>query len=351
MINNKNPSILKVNISKEDLYRTCYWTTLKYKNDRNHFQKVGNKTEMIGCYLDRWIQKLPERLILSKLIDNKDYTIVEDNFIYGQDTKKNSPDLIGLKKENKIFPLALYNNGNWEMVDDAPFIEVKTIKSNQFLVTIPESQFDENKYYVIVKSDLSNEYLLLLFKDEFFEKCDFDEFETHEDFIISNKKLIKPSKIEKPNSIGSYELLGVYKGSKIKKISIVAEKGNYYYLKSIRKINSKDKINKEIDEGLYCHSIEGASCFPFCIKKEEKDSKIISKNEGKSFIDIVVEGKIKIDNFELSDGRYRLNFEIFQKTSKVKEVVSPINTLQAVFDSNHEELIRKLDEFLENSMN
>ena len=59
----------------------------------------------------------------------------------------------------------------------------------------------------------------------------------------------------------------------------------------------------------------------------------------------VVEGKIKIDNFELSDGRYRLNFEIFQKTSKVKEVVSPINTLQAVFDSNHEELIRKLDEF------
>ena len=64
MINNKNKIDLKVKISKKDLYRTCYWTALKYKNDRNHYQKVGNKTENIGCYFDHWIQKLSETLIL-----------------------------------------------------------------------------------------------------------------------------------------------------------------------------------------------------------------------------------------------------------------------------------------------
>lgn len=102
MKNNNKKTNLKVEITKNDLYRTCYWATLKYKNDENHYQKVGNRSENIGCYLDHWIQKLPEKLILEKLMKEKDYSIVEDNFIYGQDTKKNSPDLIGVKKENKI---------------------------------------------------------------------------------------------------------------------------------------------------------------------------------------------------------------------------------------------------------
>ncbi|WP_407414400.1 hypothetical protein [Methanobrevibacter sp.] len=348
MINNENLSILKVDITKKDLYRTCYWTALKYKNDRNHYQKVGNKTEMIGCYLDHWIQKLPERLILNQLVEKKDYSIVEDNFIYGQDTKKNSPDLIGLKKENKIIPLALYNNGNWKMVKNAPFVEVKTFKNNQLLVTIPESQFDDDKYYVIVKSNLKEDYLLNIFDDKFYEKCDLDEFETYSDLVLSDDKLINPSKVEKPKNIGSYELLGIYKGFQIKQIAIMAEKNKYYYLKSIRNKNSENKINKELKNGLYCHSNNEILCCPFCIKKEDKDSKIICKNEGKTFIDVLVEGKVRIDNYELNDGNYRLKFEKFDKTSESIEVIVPRNTLQVVFDSKHEELIKELDEFVKN---
>lgn len=342
---NKN---IKVEISKKDLYRTCYWAILKYKHDLNHYQKVGSKTQSIGCYLDGWIHKLPERLILTKLVEKKDYSIVEDNFIYGQDTKKNSPDLIGLKKDEKIIPMALYNNGRWEMVKNAPFIEVKTFKNNQLLVTIPESQFDENKYYIIVKSNLRQDYLLNLFENKFFDECDLDEFETYDEFIKSNEKLIKASKIERPSSIGSYELIGIYKGSQIKKISKTVGKGKYYYLASLREIKSKDKLNIELTNGPYCHSNNEIDCLAFCIQKED-DSEITIKNEGKSYIDVLVKGNVKIDNFKLKDGRYRLNFKIFSKSSETLEVIVPRNTLKSLFKSKYEELLEKIDEFIEKS--
>ena len=281
------------------------------------------------------------------MIENKDYDIAEDNFIYGQDTKKNSPDLIGFEKENKIIPMALYNDGSWEMDKNAPFVEIKTFKNNQKLVTIPESQFDENKYYIIVESNLENDYLLNLFDDKFFEECDLEEFETPDEFIKSDGKLIRPESIEKPENIGYYELLGIYRGLQIKEICKTVGKGEYYYLNSIRPINSKDKTDKELNSGLYCHSKDNIDCFSFCIQKE-KDSKIFIRNEGKTYLDILVKSKVKIDTLEMTEGKYRLNFKKFQKTSDSLEVVVPRNTLKAVADSSHEELIKEFDRFIEN---
>lgn len=139
------------------------------------------------------------------------------------------------------------------MIKNAPFVEVKTFKKNHLLITIPESQFKEDNYYVIVKSNLNDDYLLHLFNDKFFENFNIDEFKLHEELIISKNKLINPSEIKKPNSIGYYELIGVYKGEQIEKISKLVGEGNYYYLNSIRKINSKNKINKKLSSGLYCH--------------------------------------------------------------------------------------------------
>ena len=37
---------------------------------------------------------------------------VKDNFLYGQNTKKNSPDIIGIEDEENIYPLALFKDGN-----------------------------------------------------------------------------------------------------------------------------------------------------------------------------------------------------------------------------------------------
>lgn len=345
MLKNKKEIDLKVEISKKDIYRACYWTTMKYKHDKNHFQKVGNKTLSIGCYFDGWIQKLPEKLILNKLVEKKEYEIVDDYFIYGQDTKKNSPDLIGLKKGEQIIPLALYNDGNWKMIDKAPFVEVKTFKQNQLLVTIPESQFDEDKYYVIVKSNLSEEYLLHLFDEKFYKECDLKEFKIYDEFIESSEKLITPIEIKKSNIIGSYELIGIYKGLQIKKIAKIVGEGEYYYLKSFRKIKSKNTKKIELKNGPYCHSNDKMDCFSFCIQKNN-NSKIFIKNEGKSYIDVEIIGKVKIDNFELKTGRYRLKFNVFSKSSKSLEVIVPRNTLEALLDSKHEELIDKLDSFM-----
>ena len=56
---------------------------------------------MIGGFFDRWFNRAPEFLIFGELLKGQKYDVVIDNFLYGQDTKKNAPDIIGLQKNQK----------------------------------------------------------------------------------------------------------------------------------------------------------------------------------------------------------------------------------------------------------
>ena len=113
------------------------------------------------------------------------------------------------------------------------------------MITIPKSQFDENKYYAIIISNLKDDYLLNLFDDEFFSERNYNMMKINENFIKSdeNNMIIKPVELKKPNDIGYFELIGIYKGKNIEKISILTQ-NNPRYLKSIEK--KKNQKRKKI---------------------------------------------------------------------------------------------------------
>lgn len=347
MIKKEKNSVLKVEIRNQDLEKICYWTALKYKNDNFHYQNVGNKNEYIGCFFDHWIQKLPETLVFEKLLENKEFGVVEDNFIYGQDTKKNSPDIIGLKKDGKTYPMALYNAGNWEMEENSVFVEMKTVKNNHDLLIIPKTQFDREKYYAVVKSNLKEDYLLNLFDDSFFNEENLNNLKTPDEFVKSNEKLILPEKLKKSDKIGFYELLGIFKGKDFEEIMIESEKGNHRYLKSIEKVDSNLGNNmKTLNNGLYFHLNNDEKNIPIMIEYES-ESEITLINEKKTFIEVEIKGIVKIDNYELKNGIYRLNYNTFNKSSNKKEYLISMNILEGFKESRHEELIKKLENFIE----
>ena len=154
---------IDVKLEEDILLKNLYWTVNKFRLDPDHKQQNSSREDLIGGFFDRWISRIPEYLIFDELLPEK-YSPVVDNFIYTDKKSKNAPDIIGLKnKDGTYFPFAKFNNTRWELLPDAPFIEMKVFREDQNLITIPSSQFDLEKYYAIVESYVPEDYLISIF--------------------------------------------------------------------------------------------------------------------------------------------------------------------------------------------
>ena len=161
---------MKVKFEIADLKKLIYWITCKFKEDEFHHLGSASKRDLIGGFYDRWFNRAPEFLIFRELLKNKPYDVVIDNLLYGQDTKKNAPDIIGLKdaKENIIVKFTKYNDGDWENNPNMPIIEVKSFRESQNLISVGDTQMYNDHFYVIAESQVREDYLTVLFKDEVF---------------------------------------------------------------------------------------------------------------------------------------------------------------------------------------
>lgn len=63
-------------------------------------------------------------------------------------------------------------------------------------------------------------------------------------------------------------------------------------------------------------------------------------------LSICVTGEVKIDDYNLNTGKYRLSFNIFHKSSKPLEIIVSRNTLKSIADSKHTELIEVIDKYV-----
>ncbi len=314
---------LKVEFTRDDLIKICYWIVLKYREDNYHQQNAGSRRDLLGGFFDRWINRAPESLIFKQLLKDKTYDVVNDYFIYDSKSDKNSPDVLGLVDSNgDVVRFSYYDNGTWVHVEDMPFIEMKTFREDQNLITIPESQFDENHYYVIVESHVAEDYLISLFIDDFFQEEVFNSLKIDESFIESdiNNNLLFPKKIDKLNSLGYFKLLGIYKGSDLlpfaKKISFGTKPR---YMKNISKAYyNKSNYDEELTTGIYTPDIEDVF-IPISIQLKDY-SKLVLKNNYKSYSGVQVKGGVNINGVNLTDGYFRINYSQFDKKSEVTEL-------------------------------
>ena len=355
----KNPKNIKVNLNKEFLKVIVYWIICKYNMDEFKREQSSSKTALLGGFIDRWMNKAPEFLIFDKLLENKDYSAIADTFLYDSSESKNAPDILGLiDKNKKQYPFARFKDTKWEIVEGTPFIEMKTFRNSQKLITIPYNQFHDDYYYAIVESHLEDNYLFSIFDKSLYEHRlhEYIMALTESEFIISNEKGIikKPEQITENNDLGFYCLIGIYKGKDLQKYCKIVEKGgNPIYYNGETASPSRFQQRFEVDppiclsEGLYFFD-DDENNIP-CDIKIFGDSKITIKYKTKKALDVEVVGHVEVDGEKLNQGMTRLEFKNFEKTGKLTEAVMTKSILNCYNDeiSAIDELIELFDEIVD----
>lgn len=345
---------MKVKFEEEDLKRLIYWIVCKFKEDEFHHQASSTKSDLIGGFFDRWFNRAPEFLIFRELLTGKKYDVALDNFLYGQDTKKNAPDVIGLEKGDKIIvKFAVYRDGDWKKIDKMPLIEVKTFRKTQSLSAVGHTQMDAEHYYVFVESNVREDYLITLFKESVFSKKIFESLKEHKEFIESDKnnQIIPIPELKVEKDLGFFKLLGIFRGDIVKKYSILVgidengkpEKPRYF--SSIEEIEPiSHQIEEDFNKTLYR---DGNNYVPFYMNANE-GSKITIVKKLKGYFVVKVAGSAEINGNLVNEGYYKVIFKKFDRSSKKKEYVGDKTVFANIAENSQNELITKFDKLVKN---
>ncbi len=344
---------MKVKFKEEDLNKLIYWIVCKFKEDQFHHQAASAKSDLIGGFFDRWFNRAPEFLIFRELLKGKNYDVIIDNFLYGQDTKKNAPDIIGLKgsKGSILAKFALFENGEWIKVKDMPLIEVKTFRKTQALTAVGETQVSSDHFCVFVESHVPNDYLITLFKEKIFDKKILESLKGDYAFIKSDKNNqlipIKEPKIDK--DLGFFKLIGIFKGDIVKKFSILVsidkdgkpQKPRYFSkIEEIEPI--KHNCEENVNEGLF----KLTELVPFYIKFTKPKTKVKIVKKLKSYFVIKIEGDAEVNGTIIRDGYFKILFKKFDRSSKKKEYIGDKKVFEFLAEDSTNKLISRFDEIV-----
>lgn len=351
----------KIDITKDDLIKMVYFIISKFEFDVFHMQGTSSKADLLGGFIDRWINRIPEVLIFNKLLlKDKDYKVINDYFVYGNDSDKNAPDVLGLKTEDgKIVKFAEFEDTTWKQIRNMPWLEVKTFRKNQKMFTIRETQMEDEHYYVMTESDISPNYLKILFQDIIFDNKFYDNIIMDESFVNSNDKesLQQPKKVEKFDSdiIGTIQLLGIYKGKDIKKIANLCPAGvKPYYFNGVEEIEKARGV--DFDSITLKEDDENYGEVEWSIEKDVLEIKNTINVYGNNLDNIVVAKKNKsswyvtllddcnINGIELKKKkRYKIKFTKFDRSSNWNEYITLKKTLDNEDNDRTNELVLEFD--------
>ncbi|NMA32911.1 MAG: hypothetical protein GX944_03210 [Alphaproteobacteria bacterium] len=340
-----------IDLGIDDLYKYLYFAVLKFEYDPLHRQGTSAKNDMLGGFVDRWINKFSEELVFNRiLIPEKDYKVIVDFFIYNNEADKNAPDVLGLTTaDNRVIRFAEFRDTTWIPVQNMPWIEVKTCKRSQAMFGIRDSQMDDDHYYIIAEADLIPNYLKAAFKDQVFKSSILDEIKMNDKFIASNPNtlILQPRKIRgHSGDIGSLELIGVFKGKDIKRYGNCCIQGQSpYYLRNIEQI---DKLVRGAEYN-YQFKLDKYNLYgdPDHIKiRIDNNKNILVKKVNKTTIYIETIGPAAINGTILEPNKYyKLVFAKFERNSSWIEYIAHKNTFDGLQDRS-EELIRIFDSLI-----
>jgi hypothetical protein len=349
---------MEIEIKLSDLKKIIYWTICKFKADKFHKQASSAKSDLIGGFIDRWINRLPEMLIFNKLLENKDYKAVVDNFLYNQETEKNAPDILGLQtKTGRIIKFAVFENGKWVQCGKAPFIEVKTFRNTQYLTSVPKTQFKSDHYYVFVESNIKEDYLVNVFDKSVFSEEIRNSIAVNEAFIkfdIGNQ-IMKLPELKIDEKLGSLKLIGIFEGKTVEECSILAEtdksgkpeKPRYFKkITEIADIYPQKEIYNEYDEEIREGIFKENNYVPFYIKKMQENTKITIKRKKKSYFIVEVQGKADINGNVVKSGYYKIEFEIFDRSSKKSEYIGDKILFEKWAEKSENNLVKIFDDLI-----
>ena len=353
----------RIPITTNDLIPLVYFIISMFQQETVHRQGTSSKSDLIGGYLDRWINKIPEDIIFNKfLLKDKDYKVVNDYFVYGAQSEKNAPDILGLKAPHGVIPFAKYHDKEWVDVPGMPHVEVKTFRKNQKLVSVREPQLKDNTYYVFVESDLTPDYLIRLFESTKFTSSAREKILMSESFIVSNAQglISQPPEIVNlsDDNIGSLELIRIISGADFKKRATVCEpKEDALYLKDIFPVDDVRGANQNVpfterfqydnDSQMYTSTWDGKKCISLYADKVE-GLQILKENK-KNFYCLAT-NTCFINNYKLEQGRkYKVDLELFERSSAWREYIALKHQFSEELDQS-KNLVELFDRIVRNSL-
>lgn len=347
----------EIPITKNDLRKIIYFILMKFRGDPLHRQGTSAKRDLIGGYIERWFNKIAESVIFDNLLKGKNYKVVLDYFVYGNDSEKNAPDILGLEtNKSRIIPFARYNNGTWVDIANMPRIEVKVVRKDQTLLGIREPQMIDD-YYAFIESDLEGDYLSAIFEDEVFQNKFFEELAMENDFIQSDEdnQLVQLIKQIKAESIGTMRLIGIYTKAELLNNMVLCTKGvsPYYFAEAVnvetgRGLVNTDKVYLGVSEiGLVKYeSPNGKIYLPFSILGlKQNKMKILKRNIGSLYIE--APDALNINGFKVNPGIVKLVFKKFERSSGWAENVTSKFVLENFSKDDTDKLVNKLDSIVE----
>jgi len=206
---------IDIKVNKDDCLGYIYFITGLAKDPMH--SGLSSKSDLMGGILDRFINIIPEGIIFDKYFlpkINETYEYIGDFYRYRPVSEGIAPDLLGIRADGIEIPFAKFGDSGWQKYKNAPEIEIKTFKTNQYMISLRNQSYDDN-FIVMLEFNLKADYLTPFFSDELFKTEIKDSLRMNDDVFMLDKekhKLDQVPTIIKDDKIGDLKLLKVVKG-------------------------------------------------------------------------------------------------------------------------------------------
>lgn len=354
-----------VEVRRSDLIPLLYFIMNKFDFDSFHHSGTSGKADLLGGFIDRWINRISESLIFDKLLlKDKEYGVVNDFFLYDNKSQKNAPDVLGIKGRNdkESIMFSQYSGNSWNILDGMPSIEVKTYKKNDYMVTVRAEQMEPSKYFVLVEYELEPDYLKAFFRDDLFGRRVLDSLKVDSNFIKDDdNELVKmPYEIKKfadNDILGYLKLIAIVKGKDLMDNSHYAQAGeDVRYVRDVSEVDgirgemmlgSINRLFKKTKTGLFVKNSNDIASLG--IRVETPEEVILIKDNKNSFY-VYAKAEGYFNGKKLEKGKkYCIDLPLFSRTSGWGEYISHKNTFFSSTLDSKNELISIFDTFYNKS--
>ena len=239
---NNNDEIV---ITKHDVIPYIYFVCSLAQRGRM-YGGLSRKSDYMGGIFDRWINIIPESVIFNKYflpkISDK-LEVISDYYEYDPKKSGIAPDVLGVKVGTKAIPFVEYVD-EWCAIDNAPQIEIKSFKKEQYMVSLRNQSYDQ-KYLVMVETSLDCDYLLPFFESSVIADDVYKRLEMDDSIFIKKKNgNNNPTSVTKigrqGTNLGSLRLITVCLAADFMEHSTKCDGGeNPFYIIEINKTKLK----------------------------------------------------------------------------------------------------------------
>ena len=352
-------------IRKEDVVPYIYFVCSMAQRGRM-YGGLNGKSDYIGGIFDRWINIIPESVIFNKYFlpkISKNLSVISDYYEYDPRKSGIAPDVLGIWVGQNAKPFVEYVN-KWQALDKAPQIEVKSFKKTQFMVTLRNQGYDD-KYLVMVETNLDVDYLLPFFEKEVISDDIYKKLKMNDSVFIKsniNNDLSSVTKIARENTnLGSLRLITVCLAKDFMRYSnLCSANESPIYVKEINETR-QPRIDTPVEplSNYLTKNENGLYCWNTNILDNNVKHKILNvyidgiqniyyvKNS-KSSITVITKGNAIFNDTILEANKaYIIKFQLLDRASNNGEEYLINKTIVGKIPSKESDMLSDIKQFIE----